>query len=449
MPELIATSQVTLIVGLGITGLSVARFLARQGQQFVLADAAMASSRVAEIEREFPHATVYVGDFDYAQWQGVSEIILSPGVPRDHPAVVAAIADQVPVIGDIELFSRYVQAPVIAITGSNGKTTVTTLVGEMAARAGKRVAVGGNVGTPALDLLSDDVEIYVLELSSFQLESTSSLRPLAATILNISADHMDRYGNNIARYHSAKQRIYFGCQKVVINRDDVLTHPPLAGDVQVIKFGMGEPDLKDFGLRCDHDQVWLAHGLRNLLPVNDLLIRGTHNYLNALAALALGHAAGLDEAAMLQALSAFRGLPHRCEFIAEVAGVAFVNDSKATNVGATQAALFGLGSASKNIILIAGGVGKGADFTSLKPSIARHVKAMITIGNDGAKLAAQCGQDIPTQGCESLQAAVAAAAACASPGDIVLLSPACASFDMFDNYQHRGECFRRIVEELC
>lgn len=448
MSNLIATSQVVLIVGLGVTGLSVARFLARQGRQFMVADSCPSSQCLESFRQEFPDITVMTGELNYTQWQGVSEIILSPGVPRKHPAVAAAMDDGVPVIGDIELFSRFATAPVVAITGSNGKTTVTTLLGEMAEEAGKKVAVGGNVGVPALDLLAEDVDLYVLELSSFQLESTTHLNPLAATILNISADHMDRY-DNLQQYHLAKQRVYFGCQKVIVNRNDLLTHPPLTSNAQVIQFGSAEPDLRDFGLRTDDNQTYLAHGLRNLIPVDDLMIRGRHNHLNALAALALGHGVGLDESAMLRALTQFKGLPHRCQFVADINAVAYFNDSKATNVGATQAALQGLAGEQKNIVLIAGGEGKGADFTPLKPSLVRYVKALLTIGTDGDKVAELCTGALPTTACRTLNEAVLKAAEYAQPGDIVLLSPACASFDMFENYQDRGNQYCRMVEALC
>lgn len=447
MSELIASSQVTLIVGLGVTGLSVARFLAKQGRRFMVADANISAQRLQEFCREFGEVTVFSGELDYAKWSDVSEIVLSPGVPRSHPAIAAAIADAVPVIGDIELFARSVNAPVIAITGSNGKTTVTTLVGHMAENDGKKVAVGGNIGTPALDLLAADVELYVLELSSFQLESTTSLQPLAATILNISNDHMDRYAN-LQQYHLAKQRIYFNCQYIVVNRDDVLTHPPLSADAKVIKFGLGEPDLKDFGVREETGEFYLARGLKQLIGVNKLRIHGKHNQLNALAALALGHAAGLDEPNMLRALAEFKGLPHRCEYVATAGGVVFINDSKATNVGATQAALAGLAQ-DRNIVLIAGGVGKGADFSPLQVSFKQHVKALLTIGQDGNKLAELCAGDLPVEKCRSLNHAVATAKQFARQGDVVLLSPACASFDMFADYVDRGNQFRQAVEALC
>lgn len=448
MAALIATSRIALIVGLGVTGFSVARFLARQGRTFMVTDKAPKPESLARFQQQFPGVQILTGEFDYAQWQGVSEIILSPGVPRKHPAIAAAIADGVPVIGDIELFTREARAPIVAITGSNGKTTVTTLVGEMAKKAGVAAKVGGNLGTPALDLLDDSAELYVLELSSFQLESTVSLRAAAATVLNVSPDHMDRY-KDLAEYHFIKQRIYMNAQHLVINRDDALTQPPLAEGAQVTRFGLGEPDLKDFGLHRDADGIWLAHGLRKLLNASEIPLRGLHNLANALAALALGRAVGLDENAMLETLQEFPGLPHRCQLVGRFDSVDYVNDSKGTNIGATEAALKGLASDKPNIVLIAGGDGKGADFSSLAPLIKASVRAVTLIGKDADKIAQVCAPLVPVEKCSSLQEAVEKARKFASPGDTVLLSPACASLDMFRNYEDRGDQFRDIVERLC
>jgi UDP-N-acetylmuramoylalanine--D-glutamate ligase len=448
MSTLIATSELSLIVGLGITGLSVARYLARLGRAFVVADKAPKAESLALFQREFPRARVLLGEFDYTQWQGVTELILSPGVPRKHPAIVAALADGLPVIGDIELFVRAARAPIVAITGANGKTTVTTLVGEMAKTAGIQVRVGGNLGTPALDLLDPQATLYVLELSSFQLESTSSLKAAAATILNITPDHMDRYAS-LQEYAFTKQRIYKYAQHLVVNRDDPLTFPPLAQDAQVTRFGLAEPDLKDFGLRRETDGLYLALGLRNLIAVSELKLRGLHNYANALAAMALGRAAGISEAAMLDTLRSFSGLPHRCQLVLSHQGVDFINDSKATNIGATEAALKGLAQERPNIVLIAGGDGKGADFAPLMNVIRRCVKAVTLIGKDAEKLARVCSPWVPTVICASFAEAVRKAAEFAAPGDTVLLSPACASLDMFKNYEDRGQQFCQLVEDLC
>jgi len=448
MSALIATSEMSMIVGLGITGLSVARYLTRSGRAFVVADKAPKAESLALFQREFPGAELLIGEFDYAQWQGVTEIILSPGVPRKHPAISAALADGLPVIGDIELFVRAARAPIVAITGANGKTTVTTLVGEMAKNAGIMVRVGGNLGTPALDLLDDKAALYVLELSSFQLESTFSLKAAAATILNITPDHMDRY-DNLQEYAFTKQRIYKYAQHLVVNRDDPLTLPPLAQDAQVTRFGLADPDLKDFGLRLEDNHRFLAHGLRNLLDVSELKLRGLHNYANALAALALGRAVGISEDVMLDTLRRFSGLPHRCELVAQHHGVDFINDSKATNIGATEAALSGLAKERPNIVLIAGGDGKGADFAPLAEVIRRSVKAVTLIGKDATRFAQVCPSSMPVVICGNFAEAVRKATEFATPGDTVLLSPACASLDMFKNYEDRGQQFRQLVEELC
>lgn len=448
MSALIATNRFALIVGLGATGFSVARHFARQGRAFAVADSAPRADNLERFRAEFPQVRVITGELDYQQWQGISEIILSPGVPRKHPAIAAALADGVEVIGDIELFVRLARAPIVAITGSNGKTTVTTLLGEMAVAAGVAVKVGGNLGTPVLDLLDETAELYVLELSSFQLESTFSLKAAAATVLNVSPDHMDRY-DNLADYHRTKQRIYQHAQHLVVNRDDALTHPPLAQDAQVTRFTLGEPDLKDFGVRREEGRQYLAHGLKRLLDVSELNVRGAHNLANALAALALGRAIGLAEEAMLAALRRFPGLPHRCQLVAQKNGIDFVNDSKATNVGATEAALSGLAAERANIVLIAGGDGKGADFSALAEGVKRSVKAVTVIGKDADKIAAVCAPLVPTVRCQSLSEAVQKALEYAAPGDTVLLSPACASLDMFKNYEERGEQFRRIAERLC
>jgi UDP-N-acetylmuramoylalanine--D-glutamate ligase len=448
MSALIATNRFALIVGLGVTGFSVARHLTRQGRAFAVADRAPNPARLDHFHAEFPDARVITGELDYQQWQGVSEIILSPGVPRKHPAIAAALADGVEVIGDIELFVRQARAPIVAITGSNGKTTVTTLVGEMAKAAGVAVKIGGNLGTPALDLLDETAELYVLELSSFQLESTFSLKAAAATVLNVSPDHMDRY-DSLGEYHLTKQRIYLNAKHLVINRDDVLTHPPMAQGAQLTRFTVAEPDLRDFGVHREDGRLFLAHGLRALLDTGELNIRGSHNHANALAALALGRAVGLAEDVMLATLRAFPGLPHRCQLVAQKNGIDFVNDSKATNIGATEAALKGLATGRANIVLIAGGDGKGADFSSLASLVKGSVKAVTLIGKDAEKIADICAPLVPVARCASLAEAVETALTYAAPGDTVLLSPACASLDMFKNYEDRGEQFRIIAERLC
>ncbi|AOS98737.1 UDP-N-acetylmuramoylalanine--D-glutamate ligase [Microbulbifer aggregans] len=449
---LIATSQQKVVIGLGATGVSVVRYLLRAGCVPVVLDSRAQPPGLEEFRKQFPDVPVQLGPLDEDSLLSASEIITSPGVALAEPALQRALAEGIPVVGDIELFAREIngleQPPKIAaITGSNGKSTVTTLLGQMAQRAGIRVGVGGNIGVPVLDLLEQGLpELYVLELSSFQLETTHTLAVTAATILNLSEDHMDRYPS-MAAYHAAKQRIYRHAQQVVVNRDDPLTRAPLAEGVKEWSFGLDTPDLGQFGLRLVEGVEWLAQGVTKLMPLEDMAMVGRHNAANALAALALGHAVGLPMEAMLAVLREFPGLIHRCERIGDIDGVVFVNDSKGTNVGATRAALEGLGSSEKKIVLIAGGEGKGADFSPLAEA-ATALRGLVTIGVDGPKIAAALAGACTAESADSMDQAVAAAMAMAESGDYVLLSPACASFDMYRNFEARGEDFRRAVTAL-
>lgn len=452
--SLIASSTTTLVLGIGATGLSVARFLRRRGRPFAVADSRLAPGNLAAFQAEFPEVGVQLGPLQAAYLQQFSQIILSPGVAREEPAVAAAIAAGVLVIGDIDLFVQEAKAPIVAITGSNGKTTVTTLVGEMAKACGIDVGIGGNLGIPALDLLADNRALYVLELSSFQLESTRRLGAHVACILNLSDDHLDRYSavancaSPMQAYHRAKQRIFFGAKHIVANKDDALTQAPLADGVRCVQFGLGQPDLKDYGIIQEDGVSFLAKGLQKLLDTSQLRIRGRHNWANALAALALGEAAGLDRATMLQTLGEFNGLPHRCAFVGSVNGVDYFNDSKATNVGATLAAIAGMATHPRQIVLILGGDGKGADFKPLVNACQGPVKAVVTLGRDGPAIGQMLQAVVPVQQGTDLQDVVQRAAALASPGDLVLLSPACASLDMFKNYEQRGEQFAAWVAQL-
>lgn len=456
--SLIASSHTTLVLGLGATGLSVARYLSRTGRPFAVADSRAAPPNLAAFQAEFPGLSPHLGELSAQLLCQFSQIILSPGIPREEPAVAAAIAAGVPVIGDIDLFVQDARAPIIAITGSNGKTTVTTLVGDMAKACGVDVGVGGNLGVPALDLLSPSRTLYVLELSSFQLESTRHLGAHAACILNLSDDHMDRYSavpgckSPMQAYHRAKQRIYFGAKHIVANKEDPLTQPPLAEGVKCVQFSLAQPDLQDYGLLKDGAEVFLAKGLTALLNTRELRIRGRHNWANALAALALGEAAGLDRDVMLASLKNFHGLPHRCEFVGSKNGVEYFNDSKATNVGATLAAIAGMASRPQQIVLILGGDGKGADFSPLVKACQHPgqsaVKAVVTLGRDGPVLAELLRPYLPVEEASGLPEVVQKAAALAQPGDLVLLSPACASLDMFKNYEARGALFAELVGQL-
>ncbi|MWV16540.1 UDP-N-acetylmuramoyl-L-alanine--D-glutamate ligase [Pseudomonas sp. L-22-4S-12] len=446
--SLIASDQFRIVVGLGKSGMSLVRFLAQQGVRFAVADTRANPPELATLQRDYPQVEVRCGELDVDFLCRASELYVSPGLAIATPALQAAAARGVKLSGDIELFARHAKAPIIAITGSNAKSTVTTLVGEMAAAAGKRVAVGGNLGTPALDLLNDEVELYVLELSSFQLETTDQLNAEVATCLNVSEDHMDRYAG-MPQYHLAKHRIFRGAKQVVVNRDDALSRPLIADQVPCWEFGLGKPDFKRFGLIEEGGEKHLAFQFDSLLPTSVLKIRGAHNQSNALAALALGHAAGLPMAPMLATLQSFAGLAHRCQWVRELRGVSYYDDSKATNVGAALAAIEGLGAdIAGKLVLIAGGDGKGADFSALQAPVARFCRAVVLLGRDAELLAAALGDAAPLVRVATLDEAVQRAASLAETGDAVLLSPACASLDMFKNFEERGRLFAQAAEGL-
>lgn len=437
-----------LIVGLGATGLSCARFLNAQGAEIAVTDSRTAPPSLEILRNELPDIAVFVGGFDADAFMSADVLVVSPGISLREPLVAEARARGVEILGDVEIFAHYAQAPVIAITGSNGKSTVTSLVAEMARESGVKTAMGGNIGTPVLDLLAEQPDLYVLELSSFQLETTTSLEPAAAVILNISEDHMDRY-SSLSDYTAAKMRIYHGEGALVINRDDAQVRATLAM-VQhgrpVVRFGLEQPAATDFGL-CEHEgETWLCRGQEHLMPERDLKIKGRHNTANALAALALGQLAGLKRAAMLSVLQRFPGLPHRCQWIRERQGVIWYNDSKATNVGAALAAIRGI--PARKLVLIAGGQGKGQDFTPLRDAVAQHCRAVVLLGEDAARLQQDLADTVPLITVSSMSEAVTAAAKLAQADDAVLLSPACASFDMFSNYIQRGEQFIQAVEAL-
>jgi UDP-N-acetylmuramoylalanine--D-glutamate ligase len=444
--DVIASSANRVVVGLGVTGLSCARHLHARGIPFTVVDTRAEPPGLAELRREMPGVTVFAGDYPPEIIDSAAELIVSPGIAMDDPIVVRAHAADIAVVGDIDLFVREARAPVVGITGSNAKSTVTELLGQMARDAGLNVGVGGNLGTPALELLADDRELYVLELSSFQLERAGRLDLAVATVLNVSADHLDRHGT-MPGYHQAKHRIFRGCRKAVVNRDDPLTVPLVASDVEIVSWRMGEPELGGFGLRQVEGVETLCYQFDALLPAAQMKLAGRHNVANALSALALGYAAGLGLETMVATLREFAGLPHRCQQVAEIDGVRFVNDSKGTNVGATEAALNGLGG-PRDIILIAGGQAKGADFSQLRTAVAAHCKLLVLIGEDAELLQQALADAVPVVFESSLDSAVVAAAAQATPGDCVLLSPACASFDMFSGYVERGEVFCRAVAGL-
>lgn len=446
--SLIASDNFRIVVGLGKSGMSLVRFLARQGVPFAVADTRENPPELATLRAQYPQVEVRCGELDAGFLCRASELYVSPGLSLRTPALVEAAARGVRLSGDIDLFARHAKAPIVAITGSNAKSTVTTLVGEMAAAAGKRVAVGGNLGTPALDLLADDVELYVLELSSFQLETCERLGSEVATCLNVSEDHMDRY-DGMADYHLAKHRIFRGARQVVVNRADALSRPLIADSVPCWTFGTNKPDFKAFGLVEEGGEKHLAFQFETLMPVRELKIRGAHNQSNALAALALGHAVGLPFEPMLQALRRFAGLAHRCQWVGERAGVSFYDDSKATNVGAALAAIEGLGAdIDGKLVLLAGGDGKGADFSALREPVAKFCRAVVLLGRDAELVGAALSDETPKVRVQTLDEAVRKAAELARSGDAVLLSPACASLDMFKNFEERGRLFARAVEEI-
>ena len=434
-----------LILGMGTTGVSVARFLAKQGRCFVMADSRLDLGIADKLQCDFPGVELSLGSGHGLDFDNFSAVVVSPGVPANSPLVLRAREAGVALFGDIELFAREAHNPVTAVTGSNGKSTVVHLLAAMNKYAGVKVALGGNFGTPALDLITQpEPDHYVLELSSFQLETTSSLCPAAAVVLNISEDHMDRYAD-MNDYIQAKGSVYRDANVVVVNRDDKAALELAPDDVRRISFGLDEPSCDDdYGIRFRVEEPWLACGNETLLAVSNLRILGKHNWANALAALALGDAVGLPREDMLETLRGYSGLPHRSQWIAEVNGVAWLNDSKATNPGATLAALEGL---DRPVVLIAGGQGKGADFTVLEAVVKAHVKAVVLFGEDADEIAQKLDGAAPIVRSTGMADAVAQSAGLAEPGDYVLLSPACASFDMFNGYAERGRVFMDLVWE--
>ena len=438
-----------LVVGLGATGLSCVRHLCGPGRpdgpdrRIVAVDSREHPPCRAEVESEFPEVEVRCGGFEAPVFDAAAEIVVSPGVSVREPALRAAAARGVPIVGDIELFARAADAPVVAITGSNGKSTVTSLVAAMARSDGVRAGSGGNLGPPALSLLGRGHELYVLELSSFQLETTGALRPAAAAVLNISADHMDRY-ETFDAYVAAKSRALGGDTVVVTNLDDALV-ARLGGErCRRIGFSTGSRLDAQWYVEGHGDAAMVMRLGESVMPVGAVPLAGMHNVANVLAAFALGDAIGLRVGAMASAVEAYTGLPHRCETVAVRDGVRWINDSKGTNVGATVAAIEGIG-ARAPVVLIAGGVGKGADFSPLRGPAGRRVRCAVLIGRDAPRLEAALGGCTEVRHATDLAAAVDLAAATARDGDSVLFSPACASFDMFADFEARGEAFRRLV----
>lgn len=432
------SGQTMLVAGLGASGVSAVRYLLSEGAEVHVWDATRSPAKLGGISDKLLIESNFCG-------QNITELptqryragVLSPGISLDSELAQTLKNAGVEIIGDIELFARAANAPVVGITGSNGKSTVTTLVGEMAKAAGLRVGVGGNLGTPALDLLKPDAQLYVVELSSFQLETTHSLRCKTATILNLSQDHLDRHGT-MENYGVIKARIFDGCEIAIANRDDAAALALTPHNAK--RFGLDAAD--EYGVVQKNGADWIACGSEALFPVADLKIFGSHNTANALAALALADAVGIPRDASLRALREFKGLPHRCEFVAEVEGVSYFNDSKGTNVGSTLAAIVGL---PAPIVWLAGGQGKGQDFTDLRAPLAQKGRAAILFGEDANRIEADVRGALPVYRENDMHAALRRARAIAVRGDRVLLSPACASFDQFKSYVDRGEQFRSAV----
>ncbi|QPK62507.1 UDP-N-acetylmuramoyl-L-alanine--D-glutamate ligase [Methylomonas sp. LL1] len=431
-----------LIVGLGATGYSAAQFLQNTPIKFAVIDSRRNPPRIDSLREQMPDVPVFSGGFDQSAFDVATHLLVSPGVSLNEKAIHKAMQAGVTVLSDIDLFACATDKPIIAITGSNGKSTVTTMLGDMGNAAGIKTAIGGNLGTPALDLLQQEADLYVLELSSFQLERTTALNAKAATVLNLSADHLDRH-DGMAGYAHEKQRIFRGDGAMILNADD----PAVMAmrDNHRTCFSFSVQQTADFYLKCGGEVEQLMMGNAVLMNADELNLEGSHNIANALAALALGHAAGMDMNAMCRALKKFKGLPHRMQKVAEIAGVRWVNDSKATNIGACIAALQGY---SRKVILIAGGDGKGADMAELAPIIKDKTKAVILMGKDAPLIDQALNNCVPTHFAGNMKEAVKMAAGLAATGDSVLLSPACASLDQYKSYADRGNKFAEAVLEL-
>jgi UDP-N-acetylmuramoylalanine--D-glutamate ligase len=459
--------QTVLVLGLGATGLSASRWLKRRGAQIRVADSRDVPPMAEALAREFPGAELVTGEFRVALLQGVDCVVLSPGIAQTEPVVMEARRQRIPVAGDVELFAQALarieaqsvrfgmgRPKVLAVTGTNGKSTVTAMAGALCREAGLNTVIAGNIGLPVLDALIEhedkgrleQIEVFVLELSSFQLETTESLDADAATVLNVTEDHLDRYPN-INAYSRAKARIFAGDGVQVLNREDPRSSAMVLGGRRVLSFGSDVPKSEaEWGIFQWQGETWLGQGRRNLMPLRELPLAGLQNVLNALAALALCRALSLPYAPMLEALNRFKGLPHRVQQVATISGVTFYDDSKGTNVGATAAALAGF---SQPVVLIAGGDGKGQNFAPLKSPVKRRARAVVLIGRDRERIAqALAGSEVPLSRAETMQEAVSCAFSEAQRGDAVLLSPACASFDMYRNYEQRGQAFIAAVESL-
>ena len=439
--QLIATDQRYLVVGLGETGVSVVNHLRARGKTVSVVDTRKQPPNADWLNDVHPDVPLYSQSVPQDYFDSNITWVLSPGIALSEPLVTEAQASGAVVIGDLDLFMQAAKAPVIGITGSNGKSTVTTLVGEMLSKAGLRTAVGGNLSPAALTLLNDDVDVYVLEMSSFQLERAGNLGLDVAVVLNVTADHIDHHGS-MAAYHAAKHRIFRKAKTVVVNDDDVLTQPLVDSTVQAVRYG--SKAHRDAEFKLLNDALWM--GGSKIIDVAEIALPGRHNHLNALVACAIVACFKVSAEIMAATLKTFSGLPHRCRLVQTIDGVIYINDSKATNVGAALAAIEGIGPKSA-LVLLAGGLGKGQDFGALAPAINRYARAMIVFGEAAGALA-ELPLSKPVVRAENMQQAVMRAAELAQSGDTVLLSPACASMDQFKNYQDRGDQFAKLVLSL-
>jgi len=435
-------SKQIAIIGLGVTGLSCVTFFAKKGIDVTVFDTRAEPPGKEQLSSQ---TALIIGPLVAERLLQFDTLVVSPGIALSTPAIAQAKLQGVEVIGDIELFARELNTPqytdtkLVTITGSNGKSTVTSLLGEMASEAGVNVGVGGNIGVPALDLLDPSRTLYILELSSFQLETTESLNATVATILNVSEDHLDRYPSYQA-YTDAKHKIYQQTKMSLINRDDSLTFTKM---MPQISFGF---DQQQYGLTEQNKETYLSFEGQPLLACSQLKLSGKHNWMNALAALALGSQVALPMSSMLKTLKTYKGLKHRCEFVKEVQGVRWINDSKATNIGATQAALLGLSETiSGQVHVILGGDGKGADFSDLSDALSEVAGQIVCFGQDADAIAAQSNKAVVV---DNLQQAVEHINQHAHEGDLAILTPACASLDMYKNFMARGDHFVDVVNSL-
>tara|TARA_B100000586_G_scaffold3867_1_gene2624 strand:+ start:4612 stop:5973 length:1362 start_codon:yes stop_codon:yes gene_type:complete len=436
-----------IVVGLGKTGLSCFRYLFNQGLNVAITDSRETPPELSKLKEEFGSVPTYFGQINEEALLASDQIILSPGVSLDNKSIKLSIEHNIPVFGDIELFCQKAQAPIIAVSGSNGKSTVTTMIAEMTRAAGLKTHVGGNIGVPVLDLLEDTApDLYVLELSSFQLETTFSLNAHASVVLNISPDHMDRY-SSFHDYVDAKKRIYLGQGMMVVNKDEKYFHSVINTNREIIYFTLGVPEEGNYGLTNYGNEVWLSHGSEKIINRNQLKIKGEHNISNALAAMALAETVNVPRSAMSDVLKEFTGLEHRCQLVGKINNISWYNDSKATNVEACIASIKGL-STLGNIILIAGGDSKEADLSDLHSAIKKYVKKVFLLGVDANKLADVIGSNVEKEFVKNMDDAVKGASKIADSGDLVLLAPACSSLDMYVNYQQRGDAFISAVNAL-